>query len=247
MKQFVILLCAAGLAGCLPLDEPPQVTVQGYGEVKAMPDSFRLSITPAGTGSTTQQAIAAMNRELNELRSQLPQMRGLEQIEFTSSDVNLYSVRDPECTSQYENQNSDFCPVEQYYAYVDLSVEASPAKQAGNLLSLASEMTGSEISTRAFSVSNRGDYKNEALAAAVADARARAKDLAEASGMSVGEVLKITPSDSNRWAYDLEMAPEETSVRRERVPQEAIEIDVAPQTISAEVEVVFALKPRAED
>ncbi|MEM9838041.1 MAG: SIMPL domain-containing protein [Pseudomonadota bacterium] len=247
----ILIACAAlfVLSGCWLDQNTPKLTVTGKGSVEVEPDRFSIALSALGRGKSQAAAIAAMNAELKTLRAELPTLVGLEEIEFTTQDVVLLSVPDPVCIEQYTNEAARFCEPEEFLAFVEVSVVASPASVAGNMFSLATEITEQEINVRSFQLSNRDQYYSDAVAAAVDNARSQAKVLAKASGFAVGKVVQVNPEERYGVAYDRAMAPQsdEGVVQRQRTPAEQIELNPGPRYVNAEVEVTFELIPLADE
>lgn len=234
------------LSGCWLLDEPPTVTVTGYGEVEVAPDTFTIITSANGRGENPNAAIAAMNRELNALRDELNTLAGLEEFSFRTGSVDLFSLPDPDCAQQFERDADRFCEPTSYLAGVSVFVKASPADQAGNLFSLATEITDQEINLRGFALANPQAYREAAIADAVAAARREAELLAKASGFTLGDAVAVEPAERYDVAYDMSRSDSIGPARRERTPVEAIELNPAPETVRAEVTVTFRLLQQPE-
>ncbi|MEM1379445.1 MAG: SIMPL domain-containing protein [Pseudomonadota bacterium] len=248
-RLFTLMVPAAlCLAGCWP-EKPVEVTVTGYGAVEVEVDSFSVGIVSVGYGQTQAEALGSLNQQLTDLRSELVKLEGIESLKFNANQIEVTGIADPACAENFDSYRTiDKCPPVRYTARIYVGVSGSPAKEAGNIVSLATELTTGNAEVNRFTISDQQSAEDQATQAAFANARAKAQQIAQASGLKLGPVKAVLLPDDREYFYDRQAPLEDRiSVTASRVPQQTIEIDVPTQTVSAEFRVTFELlEPEAE-
>jgi uncharacterized protein len=164
------------------------ITVTGTGSVSTAPDEAEFSIGVTTKGRTAREAMSRNAAETERLISAL-KAAGVDAADLKTQDVSVGpdydGGREP---SRYSVQNS-------------LSVHIDEVALAGAVLDAASRAGANQIYGPTLSRSNREAFEANALKEAVANARARATTLAEAAGVSLGEVTSIVESGQPEGPY----------------------------------------------
>lgn len=160
---------------------PTTISVSGEGEAIAVPDiaRFSFSVTEKGVDAKTTQDAAST--KINELMAALKEA-GVEEKDIKTEYYNLYP------TYRYEDRvcpmGSFYCPggeqVEDGYEVTQsLAIKVRDLDKAGELLALVGSKGATNISSLEFTLDDSSVLKDEARAAAIADAKAKAEVLAD--------------------------------------------------------------------
>ncbi len=105
-----------------------------------------------------------------------------------------------------------------------LRISGSPATVAGDAASLLSEIGAFEVSVTGFEVSDMSKHKSDATASALADAKAKAKRIADAMGVELGEPYRVQYGEGLRdnFRYDEESRAYALTVSAPRAVQDRI-------------------------
>ncbi len=251
MKQrFALAACAALLGGCLPEKEQQMIVVDGEGVVMATPDTFEIRATLYASGKDPAEATASIGRQISNVSGKLPTLEGLSAIEIGSANVSLAPIYDVQClkTSEYSQRNA--CPVVGRSGNVRLSISGKPAEIAGNAASLLSELGAAEVEIQGFTLSDLSTKRSDATAAALADAQSKAKRLAQAMGVGLGEPLRVQYGEGLRdnFRYDEEsrsyaLAAPAPALSADRIaPEVALTVSVQPFEVREKVTAAFAIE-----
>lgn len=161
-------------------DGPRTITVTGNASVKAVPDVAEVSLGVSATAKTARAAQAAsavlMNRVLATLRG-----RGLAASDLQTSQVSLSP-----------NFGSRGVRIVSYTARNTVTARIRDLDAAGAIIAAAAGVGANEISGPSLLVSNQTAVYEQALKAAVDDARVHAEAIASASNETVGEMRSAT-------------------------------------------------------
>jgi uncharacterized protein YggE len=207
---------AQGLAG-----EPTHgITVHGTGTASTVPDRATFTFGVDTKRKTAADASEANNRQMREVIATL-KAAGVADEDIQTSQISLYP--------DYDESGSE--PLG-YQATSSVAVIVSLAK-AGAALEAAVGAGANQVDGPSLTKADTDKLYDDALRAAVADARSRAEVLAAAAGVKVGEVSSIAegaePSGPIPYAYDSAAGPQRAA------------IEPGKQDIDAQVTVTFAI------
>lgn len=202
-------------------DEPTHgITVHGTGKASTVPDTAMFTFGVNTKRKNAADASEVNHRQMRELIAAL-KGAGVADEDIQTSQISLYPNYD-ESTSEPDG----------YQATSSVTVNVSLAK-AGAALEAAVAAGANQVDGPSLSKAATDRLYDDALRAAVAEARERAEVLAAAAGVKVGEVISITegsePSGPIPYAYDLAASPERAA------------IEPGKQDIEAQVTVTFAI------
>lgn len=201
---------------------PRQVTVVGHGEVQAVPDTVTADV---GIEVTATDVTAAMNQANESQRKVIDALnqRGLEAKDIRTTSVNV--------SPQY-GENS---VIDGYRASNTIAVTIRDLEAAPGALSTVVEVGGNaaRINSVTFSIEDDSQFIRDARAKAFEDAKSRAAQYAELSGLSLGTVISISEAPESNPPRPMPAAPE---VKAADVPLEPGE-----QTVSFAVTAVWEL------
>jgi uncharacterized protein YggE len=185
----ILLAGLAGLAASAPgrAAEPPEprlVTVSGHGEVRAAPDRATVTLGILARAPALESARAEANRVVGAL------LGVAHELKIAAADVHTTRLG---VSPEYDY--GDGKRARRLVGYVvqrQLVVELKDIDRLGELLEKGLGAGANLASEPQLDSSRRSDLEREALARAVADARANAQVLARAVDGSVGSARRVT-------------------------------------------------------
>ena len=180
------LFSAVALAGT-PLPDAPHVVVQGEGLVSVAPDSATVSMVARHRSADAGEAKRVVDRAVAALLKVAPDY-DVAADDITASDLALRETED------YDD--NDRLPPTTHIASREVKVRIDDLERLGAWMDAALAAGFTDVSDVSFKSSQEARLRDEALAQAVADAREKAGDLAEAFGGRLGPVYSINSLNS---------------------------------------------------
>lgn len=233
---LVTVLALGGLAAAL-LTRPAQaqgsgvtgmrqITVIGNGEIRIAPDMATVQIGVESSADTTQDALAANNAQVAAVIEQIKAL-GVAEQDIQTSGFNIYP--------RY-SQNGE--QVTGYTVSNTVNVIIRDLANAGSILDSVVQAGANRVYGVSFGVSDLEAALGQARTAAITNARARADQLAQASGTNVGQVLVISENIGSAPVMPL---PAMMADRMEGVGG-AVPVQGGEQVINASVQVTYELR-----
>jgi len=201
------------------------VTADGTATVSASPDRAEVTVAVESTADNASAARSQVAADVERLREAL-----------TDAGYEVRTV-DFRLSPEYDHR-SDERELVGYRAYHALSFETSP-DDAGSAVDLAVDNGASAVREVRFTLSDerRAELREEALAAAVNDARGTAETAAGAADRSVGTELSMRVGSAGVSPYDSRVVYETAADAGA-----ATSFDPGPVTVSASVTVTYELE-----
>lgn len=203
-----------------------QITVIGSGEARVAPDMATVQIGVETSAPTTQEALAQNTAQAQTIIDQVRQL-GVAEGDIQTSGFNIYPT-----------YNENGREVTGYTVSNMVSVTIRDLEQAGALLDQVVQAGANRVYGISFGVTDTKAVTSQARAAAMADAKARADELAGAGGASVGQVLVIT---ENIGSTPLPM-PMMADARAEMAAGSAVPVQAGEQLFTVQVQVTYELR-----
>lgn len=167
-------------------DQRPMLEAIGRGEIKVQPDVAYLTLSVETNAKRASNAVKAnaerMTNVINKLKSQI----GKED-KITTAGYQLYPV--------YEyNEKIRESELTGYRVYNQVIVETKNLKDLGKLIDSSTQVGANRIENLSFGTDKKKEYRRQALVKAVQDARETARIVAEAAGVKIVRILRISPS-----------------------------------------------------
>jgi uncharacterized protein YggE len=232
MKRLHLAALAAGIAAVVALvgvgriqsasgDTAPatadrSITVTGNGSVAAVPNKVTLSFGVTTQAKTAAAALSANSDEMTKV------IEALKDAGVAGADIQTSSVSLSPTTSQ------DGTQIVGYAASNSVSATIGDVGKAGALVDAAVAAGANQVSGPFLSVSDTNGLYRAALKQAVADAKAKAQALADASGLTLGAVRSVVESGG--------ATPPQPYAAAEKT---AAPIEPGTQEITASATVVF--------
>ena len=189
-------------AATVPTNSSVQgITVNGTGKVTIKPDLATITIgvqAQAPTAAEAQaQASAAMAKVVEAIKG-----NGIAEADIATQWVSL------EPQYNYKNNSSEPPIVTGYVSNQTVSVKVRDLTRIGPVIDSSVAAGANQVSGISFSVADPAAAASQARAAAIADAKTRASELANAAGVTLGAATMITEvSAPGPIPFDYRMAP----------------------------------------
>ena len=191
MKKILALLAAAVLlAACSTAAAETRIAVNGTGETRISADTAVISLGVSARDRDVLKAQQTVNENIAAIRQALLD-NGVAEENINTDYMSIYAIYD---------YNEDVEKVQAYNASTTLAVKVTDMDIVGRLIDEAFAAGANTLNGISFSAADTDDARNESLKAAVAEARAKAEVLAEASGLKITGIE--TSSEGNVYSYD---------------------------------------------
>jgi len=202
-----------------------QVTVVGHGEVKGAPDTATVQIGVETEAATAKDALAQNSARAQAVQEKLTKL-GVDAKDIQTSNFSISPT-----------YGSDGRQVTGYHVGNMVTVKIRQLDQSGTLLDQVVQAGANSIYGISFSVEKPETLLDQARKAAIENARARATQLASASGSAIGDVLVISEN------IGAQPNPMPMMARAEGAPAgQAAPVQPGEQSFSVDVQVTFGLK-----
>jgi len=208
------------------------MTTHGHGEIKVKPDIARVT---AGVMTQAKDQAAATQDNARKMTALIAAIKSLK---IADKDIQTqgYSV-----SPQYDYGNGHAPILTGYQVTNSVQVTLRDLSQAGVLIDRATVAGANQVDGVTYDLSDRAAAQDEALTRAVTDARRRAKTMADALGVSLGNPLSL--SDGEVVAVQPVFMARMKNMNA--LADAAPETPIAAQdiTVTADVTLVYALGP----
>jgi uncharacterized protein YggE len=196
------------------------ITVTGTGTVETVPDQAEFTLGVQTEGPTAREALAANSERMRRVLDALS-AAGVAKEDVRTQDVSV--------SQSYSSDGQ----VDGYSAHNSVSVTIRNLAKAGSVLDAASNAGANDVYGPTLTRSDQDELQAKALRAAVDDARAKARVLADAADVQLGSVTAISERG------DGAPVPYLDAVLSKRAPEAPIE--PGKQDIQATVKITFAI------
>jgi len=195
--SLLVCLLLAIAVGCAPsasLVEAPEsmersITVVGEGKASVSPDVAEANIGVEVLAPTVKEATEEAKERMTAIVAAL-QEAGIAEKDIQTSNYSIYFERYPEIRPMVEAE-----PLEaegSYRVSNMVRVKIRNLDRIGTVLDKVIEAGANNVYGVNFTVDDPSEVRSEARGKAIADARAKAQELAGLNGVDLGEVLQIS-------------------------------------------------------
>src|SRR5580693_4121151 len=229
----ILLVLALGLAAASSAcdhspdrvgDNPRQVTVVGSGHVQGVPDTLTADV---GIEFTARDVTGAMDQTNSRQQSVIDALAnaGVDRKDISTTDVSLQP--------QFDNAGGT---ITGYRAANSIRVKIHPAGTASRLLAVIVGTGGdaTRINSVSYSIADDSQLVKDARAHAFQDAKDRAEQYAQLSGLGLGKIISISEASG---AVPTAPTPPLGGAMRSNVP-----LEPGQQTVSFSVTAVWELR-----
>ncbi len=226
-----------------PSHDTPSISVSGEGRIKTRPDIADISYSVTTEGSTPDAATSSLADKVKAIGDALAGLSP-EGASSETGSVSLKAARSPDCKQGGDDDDTPRlstgpCAYKGYVASMSVHVRLAP-QVAGTAVGLAARLGATEAEIESFSLRDQHPPRAQALAAAVADARAKAAAIAEAGGARLGPLMTANDLENNQAYNDIIVTAERRNVAGSPPPIQ-IAIDPKPVETVARVSATFAI------
>jgi uncharacterized protein YggE len=225
-----LLIVFSGVCVAQPMHIEPTLTVQGQGRVLVPPDHANLTVEVITKGRSAEAATAAHRdralRATNALRDMRKDGLAIEQSSFR-----LNETRPPHVPATPPGRSEP-----EYQAVTSYELKLTQLDKVDAVVTALASTGLFEVRGIRFGIEERNPGMNEARKNAVEDARDRAMTFAQAAGVQLGQIVRISDTDARTPRDFMAVAPMARSVQV--IPPETL-------TLSASVTMTWriATKP----
>ncbi len=215
----------------LNLQNQNQITVAGEGKVYAVPDIATVTLGIETNGNSvseiTQKNVSAMNKIIQELKN-----LGIEDKDLQTTQ---YSVSPQYNWTQKEGRIPDGYTISQ-----NIEVKIRDFNKISNILTVGTENGANIVNSLQFEIDDAEQFKANARAKAIAQAKEKARVLAEQSGIKLGDIINVYENSyySPVSSYSTKAVGMGGAVEDSVSPQ----IQTGEQEIRATVNLVYKIK-----
>lgn len=169
----------------------PLITVSGYGEVYIKPDVAIVTFSVTEEASTVAAAQDSSAKKINQIMGALKE-QGIEEKDIKTTNYNIYPRYEyprAVCTASYCPPTDGKRTLAAYVVTEGVTVKIRDLSKAGILLSALGELGATDVSGLSFEVDDDEAVKTQAREKAIADARAKAEEMADALGVRLVKVV----------------------------------------------------------
>ncbi len=202
-------------------DNPRQVTVVGAGQVQGVPDTLTADV---GIEFTAPDVTTAMNQTNDRQQAVINALTGagVDRKDISTTEVSLQPEHD---------SSSDI--ISGYRANNSIRVKIHPTDSASHVLAVTGG-AATRINSVSYSIADDSQLVKDARARAFQDAKSRADQYAQLSGLKLGKIISI--SEAAGGSSTMPPAPPRSGMA------EAVPLEPGQQTVSFSVTAVWQLQ-----
>jgi uncharacterized protein YggE len=218
------------------------ISVSGTGEVFAVPDIAKFSLTVLEEAKDAQSAQEVATKKINDITAYLRGEGKIAEKDIKTTDYSIgpkYEWIQATCTR-------DYCPPGEqklvgYQVSQTIEVKVRDTEKAGDILSAAGSRGVSSISGLEFTVDDDEALKDDAREMAIEDAREKAEALANDLGVTL---VRVVGFSEDGGGYPVPMYGREKLMSMDSVSGAvaAPELTVGENKIQSSVSVIYEIK-----
>jgi uncharacterized protein YggE len=170
------------------------ITVEGVATESVMPDVAEITVGTDTNGASAGEALAANNKAMSSLLNILKQ-RGIAPRDLKTSGLYLTTVYEKPESERSQDRHPP--KILHYKISNSIVITFRDVSKVGELLDLIVKSGANEIGRLSFRVSDPKAILRKLRKLALADARAKAEELAADAGMTLGYPISIDVEDSS--------------------------------------------------
>ena len=201
------------------------ITVTGMGQASGTPDIAYLQIGTDQANSDPAAAFNDANAVINSVRDAVEGL-GVKASDIQTSTFNMWVQENTDSSGNPTGERT-------YHAQHIVTITVRDVSKTGDVVSAAVDAGANNINGLSFGIADPAKLANQARDMAIADAQARAQQIATTLGISVGSVLTVNKSVSSD-GQPLPMMAAALSAGSAAVSQGQL-------TISVQVTIAFAI------
>ena len=189
-KLIAVMTAAMLLLGMSAALADTKIEVTGTGETQISADTAVISLGESARDKDVLQAQQKVNAVIAAIRQRLAE-KGVPEENINTDYMNIYAIYD---------YNGDLEMVSAYSASSTLAVKVTNMEDVGMLIDEAFAAGANTLNGISFSASDTEAAKAESLKAAIAEAKAKAEVIAEASGLKITGISVISEGGTYNYS-----------------------------------------------
>ena len=169
-------------------DYPREITVEAKATAFVVPDTAQISFGLITETDTVEEAVEENNKKMNKIMEQLAEL-GVEKKKIKTTNYSL--------NPKYNYTEDEGSFQDGYTLNQGVQVRLEDFELVGDVLSLATSSGANVVGGVDFVVSDMEAAKAQAREEAIANAKEKAENIADAAGLGLGDVI-------NYWEYSNE-------------------------------------------
>jgi hypothetical protein len=173
-------------------DAPRVISVSGSGRAMAAPDVAYVTLGVEARDADAATAVADSTQRMQAVMAVLEEM-GIDADDIQTVNYSMWReqiVKEPKERPTPEGEEPEM--EERYHVVNQVRVTLRDLEQVGQLMEEALEAGANSVSDISFAVEDTSTLRSEARDAAIADARAKAEQLAAGFGVELGTVRSVS-------------------------------------------------------
>lgn len=202
------------------------ISINGTGTIELIPDIAQISIGVSSQGSEAEQTVAENTAQTQLVLDSLKSL-GIDPKDITTSNFSIY----PQQNYDQNGKPTDIT----YQVQNSVHVTVRDLASLGKILDEAVKAGANNVGNIQFDISDRESANQQALDAAMKNAEARAKGLAQSAGVELGVVQSIV-TNINQGGSTV------YATRSEAMTSSSVPISTGTLEVSVDVSVVYLIK-----
>ena len=227
-KLIAVLAAAVLLLGASAALAETKIEVTGTGETQISADTAVISLGVSARDKDVLQAQQKVNAVIAAIRQHLAE-KGVPEENINTDYMNIYAIYD---------YNGDLEMVSAYSASSTLAVKVTNMEDVGMLIDEAFAAGANTLNGISFSASDTEAAKAESLKAAIAEAKAKAEVIAEASGLKITGISVISEGGAYNYSNTVGNFSAKTMDRGEEAAAGTV-VQAAKLIVTASVTITF--------
>ena len=227
-KLIAVMTAAMLLLGMSAALADTKIEVTGTGETQISADTAVISLGVSARDKDVLQAQQKVNAVIAAIRQHLAE-KGVPEENINTDYMNIYAIYD---------YNGDLEMVSAYSASSTLAVKVTNMEDVGMLIDEAFAAGANTLNGISFSASDTEAAKAESLKAAIAEAKAKAEVIAEASGLKITGISVISEGGTYNYSNTVGNFSAKTMDRGEEAAAGTV-VQAAKLIVSATVSVTY--------
>lgn len=184
----------------LSLQNANQITVSGEGKVYAKPDVALVSFGVTTSGKTVDDVTSKNTTQMNAVIDAIKKL-GVADADIQTTNYSLSPVYSNDYIApgpvpmMYPNSGSN--TLTGYKLEQDVQVKIRDFTKIGDIMSGATSSGSNIVNALQFTIDNPEQFKEQARAAAIVQAKANAQNLSKESGISLGKIINVIEGNNN--------------------------------------------------
>lgn len=229
LRNTIFAATAMALAlttGAMAGEDDRRITVSGTGQIEAAPDMATLTIGVTNQSQKAAEAMQATSAGVTTMLDTLSGM-GIESRDLQTQQISLNPV-----WSNVVNGDQRHREITGYVASNTVNVRLRDLDGMGQVMAAVLDGGANDFNGLQFSVQEPQPLMDAARGAAVEDAIRKARQLAEAAGVTLGDVVTISEGSGYQPGPEMAMM---------RMASDSMPVAAGELTVTANVTMVFAI------